>query len=440
MSEGRLLDLVARFDRQLAWYRGGSRRYLVAEVRAPAELRGDAGEGPCVNLALVLDNSGSMRGERLAATKRAAQGIVDALTARDRLSVVSFCSSPTVHLDAVPMDGRGRSRATEAIRDLSAADTTNLSAGWMEGALCVAREMERTAGCQNRVVLLSDGNANQGICDPEELGYHAGQLRERGLYTSTVGIGEGYATAQLRALAEHGGGRLHDAETPEEIVEVVLGELGEIRQTVAENVEVTVGGDLSVRVKCLSDYPTRREPGRAVSWIGSLGQGDKRQVVFEVRMPQGKIAQRLSFSVAVSWRLPGSAEVLQVRCSDLALTFASGRDNTPQPRDAQASLLVAQVWQSAMARRIIQLNREGRYEEALSYFRRKWPLFEKYCSGLPGAEGLVREAVRLRQAADKPWEERARKEVEIFHYKRARGDRDYRSRSHGAWDAYIPDR
>ena len=66
---------------------------------------------------------------------------------------------------------------------------------------------ERHGPTQNRVIVLSDGHANRGLVEPGELGHHAAELRKRGLYTSTVGIGDNYSPVQLDAIAEHGGGR-----------------------------------------------------------------------------------------------------------------------------------------------------------------------------------------------------------------------------------------
>ena len=69
---------------------------------------------------------------------------------------------------------------------------------------------------------------------------HAQKLAERGVATSAVGIGDGYSPLQLDALAEGGGGRLHDAADPEELHEAIVGELNQLRTVVARNLMVTV--------------------------------------------------------------------------------------------------------------------------------------------------------------------------------------------------------
>ena len=95
----------------------------------------------------------------------------------------------------------------------------------------------------NHVILLSDGPANRGILDPEILSNYASEMRDRGLYCSTVGIGDNYSMTQLQALAEAGGVRMHDAEHAHEIAEVVLAELWEVRKTHPQNIKVIIAGD-----------------------------------------------------------------------------------------------------------------------------------------------------------------------------------------------------
>ena len=78
-----------------------------------------------------------------------------------------------------------------------------------KGSEHVARHMAQHPGTRNRVLVLSDGHANRGVTEPDLLADTAVGLRNRGIFTSTVGIGLDYSTAQLEVLAEHGGGMMH---------------------------------------------------------------------------------------------------------------------------------------------------------------------------------------------------------------------------------------
>ena len=204
------MTLTAAADRTLAWVEGDSVRYIVATLDAARPETVATAPAPPLNLALVIDVSGSMTGEKLERAKEAAIGVADRLRDTDRLSVVSFASDTLVHADARRLTGDARSAIRAAIETLETRGNTALSEGWLTGAERVARAMEG-AGV-NRVVLLSDGQANEGIVDPGHLAAHASELAKRGVTTSCVGIGDDYDSVVLQAIAEHGGGRLHDAE------------------------------------------------------------------------------------------------------------------------------------------------------------------------------------------------------------------------------------
>ena len=129
-----------------------------------------------------------MGGTYIEAAKIAAKGIADRLTTRDRLSLVSFDNEIITHFSNLSMDSVGRRRAKSTIAELYARSATNLSAGWFEGANCVTEAIDDDNFQNGHVVVLSDGMANRGIIDPEELNMHAQELASRGVYTSAVGI------------------------------------------------------------------------------------------------------------------------------------------------------------------------------------------------------------------------------------------------------------
>ena len=101
------LSLTFGPDRALVWEAGESVRYLVADISANGTVLKNA-ERVSLNLALAVDVSGSMSGEKLEAARATAAQVVDALTSKDRLSIIAFSDDVELLLEAKKMDAAGR--------------------------------------------------------------------------------------------------------------------------------------------------------------------------------------------------------------------------------------------------------------------------------------------------------------------------------------------
>jgi Ca-activated chloride channel family protein len=427
------MKIEAKFDREKVWCRGNSVRHLVVSVTASG-----AESAPCqvpLNIALVVDASGSMSGQPLSFAVAAARQMIGYLSDGDRLSVVSFNSAVTDHITAEPMTSSGRARALHSLESIQANGNTNLSAGWLRGAEHVALGMESGPPSQHRVIVLSDGHANQGIVDPATLAMHAGQLGLRRLFSSSVGIGDGYNGETLEAIAVHGGGAHHRAAKPHEIVEVVSAELRDIRLTAAENITFTIQHPPGVRLRCLNEFPLTHEDGRYDCNLGSLAAGASRTAVFSVKFPAGEAGVKCPFNVRATWRRPGAEDVSGHDRFSLEAQFAEGRENNAQPRDQFLVETVAPVWQAYIVRRIVRLNREGRFAEAIKRLDRDLPLFTKYAKHAVSGEILIAELKRLREFASREWNEGGRKEVEVAMYKLRYSRVDSRAAAPASWIA-----
>ena len=430
------MRVLAKFDREKIWSGGNSVRYLVVRVSDP----GDAPQGgqAALNLALVMDASTSMEGEPLRFAIDAAQRVVSRLSDDDRLSVVSFNSNVSDHLASERMTPDGRKRALQALGAISAEGCTNLSAGWLRGAEHIARQMESGHAPQNRVIVLSDGHANEGIVDPAALAEHAKQLAMRGLFSSTVGIGDDYHGETLEAIAVHGGGVHHRAARPNEIVEVVSAELEDIRLTASERITIAIQHAIGVRIKSLNEFPLEHSGEISACNIGSLAAGASRTAIFSVKFPSGEAGKRCLFEVCTTWRRPGDREVYGSEPLRVPALFADGTENRAQTPDPALTEEVAQVWQAYIVRRIVRLNRERRYDEAIRRLDRDIPLFAKYAQNAASGAVLVAELKRLREAASREWSEGSRKEVEVAMHKRTSNRVDARSTKPADWKDFLP--
>ncbi len=417
------LKLTAAADRSLAWAEGDSVRYIVATLEGERVEGAGPKPAPPINLAIVIDASGSMAGEKLENAKRAAVGVAERLRPLDRLSVVSFADDVIVHVEAQPPAGEALSGIRAAIGALRTRGNTNLSEGWLTGAECVARSALGEG--VNRVILLSDGAANAGILDNEQLAIHAAELAKRGIATSCVGIGDGYVTAVLQAIAEHGGGRLHDAEVGAEIVDALMGELGEIADTVARDVSITLHVPATAKAAFVGSSPTQVGAGSLSVALGALTAGRPRTCVFRITLPAGAIDDALLFGVTAQGTARGGG-ALEAQSAEATFTLVEGSRNNKQSRDEAASMAVANAWHAEIVRNAAHMNRLGERRQARRYVERELHFFERYCAGLPRALPLLREIAILKQNVDRDWDERTRKEMEVGSYLRASNRADYR--------------
>ncbi len=427
------LDLISRFDRELFWERGESVRYLVTKVTASDLNSSIRSERAPLNIALAIDVSGSMSGGKLDAAKRAASGLVKCLTSQDRLTIVSFGSDVRTHLDAVPVTLENLLEIQSEIRRLKTRGCTNLSGGWFQAVDRAAIAYEADAKLSPRVIVLSDGHANEGISDPLELRRHAGELRDRGVTTSALGIGNGYDEQLLRGISESGGGRLHDAEFDAEITSVLLGELEDIFSTVAENVQVSIQFPTEFRVEILGNSSSIASSGQLTVDLGPLQNGIERAVVLKIFCPVAAVGQRFEFTANVKAKSSEDGIQLQPQLSSAILTAADRGSNARCQKSTELGLLVATHWQAHVLSQAGQMNRDRAFREAAAYVAGELQYFEKYVSGLPSGRELVRGLKVLARHVDQDFSPRMRKEMMLSSELAFSHRKDHRGPGKEAW-------
>lgn len=429
---------TASLDRTLANAYGGSFRYLVVTVKAPEAVAAKAERQP-FDLGLVLDASGSMSGERLDAARAAVRSLLEALTPEDRVSLVSFADDVVVHAPAVALDAAGRARLAFALDTLHTRGSTDLAAGWLQGCECVAQR-RAMAGRPERdhVFLFSDGHANRGLVDPSLLAQHADALRQRGVPTSTIGIGQGYSPVQLQAIAEAGGGRMHDAELPHEIAEIVLAELGDARDTVLQDVEIQFDLPPGVEGFAFGTARTTHGPSGITVLLGAMLSKAERTLVVRLRCPGGSLGESLSIQPRLRWKAAATGEAGERALPACTLTFALPHECSAQLRNVGASLVAAAQWQSWVLHRAMQQNQDGDLRGAHQFVSEQVRYLERYCIGLPDGRIFVEALRRLLPTLDRRYDVRVAKEMMLASYKRGRGESDKRTMLRDDADGFLP--
>ena len=402
-------DLQLGLDRRLAWSEGGSVRYAVADLRAAGTAA--AADSPALNLALAIDVSGSMIGDKIIAARRTALKVIAALAPRDRLTLVAFDNETELLLDGRVMDAAGRAAAESAVEKLAAGGGTNLWEGWLLAAERVAASKELDALASHRVLLLSDGEANEGVIDPADLARHTSGLLERGILTSAVGIGDGYDELLLGGMAEAGGGRLHDAEHAAEIAEVVLGELLEGRTALLQRTALRFSVPANLRAEVVGGWSHTVLPGVIDVQVGALLPDTQTRVVFRLHCPELPPGSTLLLGAMARGTVPDGSGDMAAGPVETELGFGLATGNNAQPRDLDRSMAALQAWQAETLRRTMTLNRNGDRRGAKHYLERELRYMQRYAMGMAEAEPLLAELVLLLRRVDREIEPRLRKEI-----------------------------
>ena len=165
-------------------------------------------------LALVIDRSGSMAGRPLEEARRCAEYVLSKLRPSDSVALVQFDNRVRRLWPAVPLGDGAAQRA--AIAGIRTGGNTDLHGGWAEGAGALA---EVAGQSLKRVILLSDGQANEGLTDAAEIAAQCAARAAEGITTSTYGLGNGFNEELMVAMARAGGGNHYYGETAEDLME-----------------------------------------------------------------------------------------------------------------------------------------------------------------------------------------------------------------------------
>jgi Ca-activated chloride channel family protein len=191
-------------------------------------------ERPPLNLALVIDTSGSMQGEPIEYVREGLYRMLDELSPTDRISFVTFGDSAYPKAEYVAGNDPALVQVVDA---LSVGGSTNIYDGLRSGFEAVAAHAE--PGWQNRVILLSDGVATAGITnDAKIIGMAAGFL-DQGLALTTIGVGTDFDVTLMRTLSEQGSGSFYFLEDPAAVQEVFVEEVTSFLVPLAEDVTLT---------------------------------------------------------------------------------------------------------------------------------------------------------------------------------------------------------
>jgi Ca-activated chloride channel family protein len=207
-------------------------RRAILKVTLDAPASPDYRKRPPVNLAIVLDRSGSMSGRKLSKAKEGAITALRRLSPEDIFSLVAYNHLVDTIVPARPV--RNPESIEAQIRQIRAGGNTALFGGVAQGASEVRRFISEDY--VHRVILLSDGLANVGPNTPEDLGRLGAALIKERISVTTVGVGTDYNEDLMTRLSKNSDGNTYFVESSADLPRIFASELGEVLNVVAQEV------------------------------------------------------------------------------------------------------------------------------------------------------------------------------------------------------------
>ena len=265
------------------------------------------------SLVFIVDTSGSMGdGGRLETVKDSLKLLVEQLNDQDQVSIVTFGSTGRIHLGTT----RGDHKATiiRAIEKLSPGGTTNAEQGLRIGYKLALQDYMPEG--TNRVIFCSDGVANTGITDQNELLDLVYGAVSEGVTLTTIGVGMGnFNDAFLEQLADKGNGNYHYIDDADQAEKVFVDNLTGTLEVIALDARVQV--DFNPQV--VAEYRLLGYENRAIADedfrndevdAGELGAGHSATALYAVRLVEG--GEGRMATVQLRWKDPDTYETIEI--------------------------------------------------------------------------------------------------------------------------------
>ena len=270
----------------------------------------DADHIPPRNLVFLLDVSGSMAPEnRLPLVKKAMRMLVDQLTAKDTVAIVTYAGDSGVALPPTPGDQTGA--IVSALSRLEPGGSTNGAAG-IRLAYELAREHFAPQGI-NRVILSTDGDFNVGVRSDADLKSLIEEERATGVYLSVLGVGEQNLNDRaMQTLADEGNGNYAYLDKLAEARKVLVEQAGSTLVTVASDVKLQAEFDpKEVRSYRLVGYEKRllrnEDFNNDTKDAGDMGAGHTVTALYEIE-PTHAESLGSPLTMRVRYKDPGASE------------------------------------------------------------------------------------------------------------------------------------
>jgi Ca-activated chloride channel family protein len=311
---------------------------------------------PALNIGLVIDRSGSMRGQKMEYARQAACYAVEQLLPTDRVSVTIYDDQVETLIASTP--AVNKANIIHQIKRIHSRGSTALHAGWVQGGIQVSQHLNPEY--LNRVILLSDGLANVGETNPDVIASDVHGLAKRGVSTTTMGIGDDYNEDLLEAMARSGDGNYYYIQSPQQLPNIFARELQGLMATIGTTVSLGIEpqGDITL-AEVLNDLDVNVK-GRYS--LPNLVIGNPIEVVVRLKVPAMAQGSGLCY-FRLAWNAPEQQKRQKLRVA-LRLPAVSSAQLREFPFNPEVQQQVALMMAARAKNEAVQLADRGNYEAA----------------------------------------------------------------------------
>ena len=387
-------QVVCRVEAERDVYLAGDPQEVVLKVTLDAPPAPKDIKRPLVNIALVLDQSGSMSGTKIEQARAAAIEALTRLGGGDLFSVVVYDTNVDTIVPAQHAVNTGRIIRT--IRQIQPGGNTALFGGVSQGAAEIRKNIENDY--IHRIVLLSDGIANVGPRMPDDLGRLGAALLKEKISVTTVGVGVDYNEDLMTQLAQKSDGNTYFVESEIDLPRIFAAELGNVLNVVARQIKVIITLPDGVMPVDIIGREGRIRDGRIEMSMNQLYGNQEKYALVKVKLPQSRVGSKIKVARAqVAYENPFTRKQEIVRgeswvnfSTDKGLVEKSG--NPEVIRDYQLNL-------NALAQeKAIRLSDEGRAPEAASQLMQSASKLKKM-GQMYKDDALIKEAEEMADQA-----------------------------------------
>lgn len=318
------------------------------------------------DMIIVLDRSGSMsEAKKMPYAKAAIWDVLGRLNHNDRFALVSFANNAIVQSPLVNVTSATRSYLNNVVSSIRASGGTNMGDG-LNTALRLLNNNDSERA--RKILLLSDGQANQGITNPEQLAQIATTATHYGAVLSTIGMGLGFNENLMAKIADHGMGHYSYLEDLSGLGSILARDLDDTRNIYANSSTLEINLGDGVKLIDAGGYPISQISSSSFSIAtGQMLSNTQKHFVMTFNVPTTNIATVSLGQMQLNYRVNNDQLQTPVNPESIVLSVVEEKYKIQAQRSINKEVYKKSWIDNNLARmkkKLSKLMQEGKKDQA----------------------------------------------------------------------------